>query len=106
MNTKTIQIAKDFSAFPAGRYRSDGNNSGQVFREDFLVPALQGYEQVIVNLDGTIGLGSSFLEEAFGGLVRECPFSLEQLRKKLKIQSSLESYADEIWDYISQAKRL
>lgn len=37
------------------------------------MPAIRevGAENISINLDGTYGYGSSFLEEAFGGLLRE-----------------------------------
>ena len=71
MSTQVISIAKDFSPTPAGRYRSDGPFPGEKFRDDLLLPALRkDTEPVTVELDGTAGFGSSFLEEAFGGLVR------------------------------------
>ncbi len=68
---KTIFV-KDFSEFPGPRFRSIGPDSGEEFRETVLIPAIQenGIENISVNLDGTCGYGSSFLEEAFGGLVR------------------------------------
>lgn len=72
---KTIKIATDFSSWGAGRYRSQGKWSAEVLREDHLAPALRGAKVVEVNLDGMMGMGASFLEEAFGGLVRECGFT-------------------------------
>lgn len=98
----TINIAKGFSDVPAGRYRSDGPFSGQRFREDHLVPALKQGGVVSVVLDGTEGFGSSFLEEAFGGLVRQHGFSAGELRKRLRIVSKDTGYADEVWQYIEQ----
>src|SRR5690625_6707889 len=71
MSKKTIfKIATGFSEFPAGRYPKDGPHNGETFRTEVLVPLLESHETVIVDLDGTDGYGSSFLEEAFGGLVR------------------------------------
>jgi hypothetical protein len=67
---KTISIARDFSKYPGGRYRADGPFSGEEFRERLLKKALDQSETVEVILDDTAGYGSSFLEEAFGGLVR------------------------------------
>ena len=43
---KTINIANDFSVFPGGRYRSDGEFSGEEFRDNILITALQKYQQV------------------------------------------------------------
>ena len=65
-----INVARDFSKYPGGRFYSDGPFSGERFREEFLVPALKTGFAVHVILDGTLGYGASFLEEAFGGAVR------------------------------------
>lgn len=100
----TISVAKQFSETPAGRYRSDGPYSGEVFREDFLYPALRSNELVEVNLDGTLGYGSSFLEESFGGLVRVNGMSMSELRKKLKIKSSRKFYEERVWRYVADAE--
>lgn len=102
MTTKLISIANDFSPFPAGRYRTDGPYPGEAFREDLLVPALKTFGEVTVDLDGTNGFGSSFLEEAFGGLVRQ-GFSLDKLKQSLRIKSSRQSYESRIWGYIQAA---
>jgi hypothetical protein len=87
----TIEIAKDFSRTPGGRYFSDGPFSGQMFRDRYLVPALQAAkrdgDRVVVVLDGTRGYLSSFLEEAFGGLVRECGFTRNELDQLLEVRS-------------------
>lgn len=70
----TLSIANEFSKYPAGRYPSDGPNSGERFREEFLMPqllsALRLGEQVEIVFDGIAGLPSSFLEESFGGVLR------------------------------------
>lgn len=70
-----INISKDYSKTPGGRYRKEGNYSGEDFREKVLIPnykrAIENGEKLRVTLDGGYGYGSSFLEEAFGGLVRE-----------------------------------
>lgn len=51
-----------------------------------------------------MGYGSSFLEEAFGGLVLKHKMKLSILRHKLKIKSDDEpSLVDEIWIYIDDA---
>src|SRR5690242_10408236 len=99
MTTRHISIARDFSPAPAGRYREDGPFPGEKFREELLIPALRESDEVVVDFDQTAGFGSSFLEEAFGGLVRK-GYSPEQLRRKLVIKSSRSSYAVRTWNYI------
>jgi hypothetical protein len=35
-----INIAKDFTRFPSGRFKKNGDTSGEGFREQFLEPPL------------------------------------------------------------------
>lgn len=67
-------ISKQFTKIPGGRYITDGNFSGEEFRDTVLVrlieEAMEKDEVVTINLDGTYGYPSSFLEESFGGLAR------------------------------------
>lgn len=105
MTTCTLNIAKDFSPNPAGRYLSDGPYSGEAFRENHLWPALQKCDEVTVHLDGAMGFGSSFLEEAFGGLVREHGQSLQSLKQKIRVKSSVKTYEARIWSYVADAAK-
>lgn len=87
-----ISIARDFSLYPFGRYPKDGRYSGERFREEFLWPALQRAEQVVVDLDGVRGgYGSSFLEEVFGGLVRSHGLSAEEVLEHVEIRSNTDA---------------
>lgn len=98
-----IVVAKDFSAEPAGRYEADGPFSGEVFRDRLLVPSLRKGGEVKVHLDGTEGYGSSFLEEAFGGLVRVSGFSRAFLAKNLILVSKDRLLILEITAYLDDA---
>lgn len=105
--TTTIEVAKDFSDVPAGRLKKDGPASGEGFRE-LLLAKLRSSDKVDVVLDGAEGYGSSFLEEAFGGLVRLGLFTADELKKRLNIIARSEPfkiYVTEIWGYIERAKR-
>ncbi len=95
---KTISVAEDFAHFPAGRYESDGPKSGAHLRK-MLAFELQFYN-INVLLDGTMGYGSSFLEEAFGGLAKESGFTSAQLHEKMKIEARDSSLLLEIWSYV------
>jgi hypothetical protein len=106
MNNRKIYVAKDYSDTPAGRFCTDGSYSGERFREEFLYPALIKYDHVEVNLDGTLGLGSSFLEEAFGGLIREKNMDISDVEKKLTIISSRKLYENRIFQYITDAQQV
>lgn len=101
----TISIARNFSRFPAGRFVTDGKYSGQACRENLIAPSLRSHEKVIVDLNGTLGYGSSFLEEAFGGLVREEGFFASDLHKRITFVADDPSLIEEIWSYIEDADR-
>lgn len=98
-----LNVAREFSRFPAGRFRSDGPWSGQKFREDVLVPALKEHVPVDIELDGTAGYGSSFLEEAFGGAVRELRLSRAEADRLIQLRSDDSSLLEEIKLYIADA---
>lgn len=100
---RVISIAKDFSVYPGGRTPDDGPYSGQEFRDQFLIPSLESREHVIVDFDGTRGYGSSFLEEAFGGLVR-CGYSRDDIVELISFSSSRESIIEEVQRYIDAAQ--
>lgn len=74
MNDLVLKISTDFCKSPGARYPEEGDFSGQEFRENVLFPIYQEAKRkgvgLIVDLDGTSGLGTSFLEESFGGLIR------------------------------------
>lgn len=104
----TINIAKDFSPIPGARYPIEGDYSGQEFRQTLLTPklkqAIEDNSLLIIDLDGTLGYGTSFLEEAFGGLIRTDKFQLEDIKKHIRILCNDDaSYIDEIETYIQDA---
>ena len=106
---KKVQIGKDYSDAPAGRYRTDGPFSGERFREDILIPELASNDVVEVDLSGVAGYGSSFLEEVFGGLVRIWNGTKVDLESKLRIVASdprKECYRLRVEKYMADAWRL
>lgn len=70
-----IKVSTDFSKTPGGRKKSEGTYSGEEFREKILSPkykeAIEKKQKLEINLDDCYGFPTSFIEEAFGGLVRE-----------------------------------
>lgn len=106
----TIRV-RDFAPSPGGRFVSDGEYSGEWFREEILAPALRKAsaesETLVVILDGTSGYGSSFLEEAFGGLIRLKRATPGVVRERLKIEANsplYRPYKALAEKYISSAK--
>jgi hypothetical protein len=96
IETLEISVAKNFSRFPAGIKKTDGPYSGEVFRE-MLTEALR-LSSVSVLMDGTMGFSSSFLKEAFGGLLTD--FTAKDLHERLLLTASDKSLITEVWGYI------
>lgn len=102
--SETINVAHDFSPYPAGRYRTDGPWNGEKFREDYLLPALKRGPVTIV-LDGVAGLPSSFFEEAIGGLIRS-GLSLDDLAENLRFEANsarMKGYPEQAKKYLLEA---
>ena len=71
-NEKTvINVADDFSDFPVGRDRRTNKYSGDRFRDELLLPPLRDNKIVEVNFYNMFACPPSFLDEAFGGLIRK-----------------------------------
>ena len=103
----TIDIGKEFSTVPSGRFRTDGPDSGERFREEFLRPAISEKGRISIRIDDTNGYHSSFLEEAFGGAVRLNYISASDFLDRLEIvydDDEFEMYKDLIEFFISDAK--
>lgn len=68
-------IAKEYTDIPGPRHISEGQFSGEDFRETVLIPLVEKAklqnEKILIDLDGGYGYPTSFLEEAFGGLIRK-----------------------------------
>jgi hypothetical protein len=110
LERQIIEVARDFSKVPGGRFARLGPYSGEEFRQKVLLPALRrarsGSGPVVVRLDGTAGYPASFLEEAFGGLVRLDGFTAEELRRILIIEAEAQRFQvrrDMAWSYIEAA---
>lgn len=101
----TLDVGRDFSRFPGGRYKQDGRFSGEVFRETLLLPALRREAKTRVVLDSTLGYGSSFLEEAFGGLAREHDITFSEFMEKCELVSEDQLLLREIQQYLLDASQ-
>lgn len=102
--TKTVKIkvSTDYTKTPGFRHKSQGEFSGEDFREKFLEEYFidPNDDRVIeIDLDGGLGYATSFLEEAFGGLARKFPNS--NCIDRIKIISTEEPYlVEDIMSYI------
>ena len=101
-----VNVAKQFARLPGFRFRRLGPNSGEEFRDRFLVEPLRAGKSVIVELDGVRGYGSSFLEEAFGGVVRQLDLTIEDALRRLQVETSVSSWRLDVEEYIKTAKQV
>lgn len=104
-----IEISQDFTRYPGPRYRAHGAYSGEQFREEILRRALRNAidtgSVLVVELDNVAGYGSSFLEEAFGGLIRH-GFTKDELDRHLKIVARTDRFKHHAYraqEYIEEA---
>ena len=107
MKQLTLVIATEFSATPGPRYERQGPDSGEKFREKLLLPKFDEAEKMgltlLVDLDGTAGYATSFLEESFGGLARAR--GKDKVRATLQIKSDEQPFLlDEVWSYVDEAE--
>lgn len=103
-----IKISTDFSRIPGARKPDEGDSSGEEFREKILRPklleAINKKEKLEIDLDGTAGLGTSFLEEAFGGLIRVDQLEYETIiNTMIFISKEDPEYIKEILSYLKEA---
>lgn len=98
-----VDVGLDFTRFPAGRTKTDGPFSGEAFRDKFLRPWLDRREPIVVKLDTALGYGSSFLEEAFGGLVR-LNYSADEILRLIRLETKDPFLKAEIQGYIESAR--
>jgi hypothetical protein len=101
-----LKISEEFSKTPGPRFRKEGAFSGQEFLEDILIKkfdeAIESKKILEIDLDGTYGYGTSFLEQVFGGLARK--YSIDIATDYLKFISEEEPYLiDDIKEYMKVA---
>jgi anti-anti-sigma regulatory factor len=92
-NAIEFSLGEDFSVFPGGRHCEDGEYSAECLKEHlFYLLEEHPSKTIILNLDGTRGVGSSFLHE----LVAHTQDSVLQ---KIVFTSTSKSYLQELTLY-------
>ena len=90
-----LVITEEFAQSPFGRYKStvlpkEQDSSGETFRTNLLAPklreAIENNDVLTVVLTGYNRYGRSFLDEAFGGLIRECGFTYDEIKQHLRYE--------------------
>lgn len=105
-----INIGADYSEDPAGRYYTDGPASGENFRENLLLKELSALgenEKLSIKIDGEVeAYGSSFLTEAFAGVVKYGYLRKSELLSKIEItydDPEFAFYESRILKYVDEA---
>lgn len=103
----TLKVAEEFTKTPGVREEIEGNFPGEQFLKEVLLlkfeQALKENIKLLVDLDGASGYPTSFLEAAFGGLVRHYK-SVQTVRDNLIFISKDDPYLiGDIEEYINDA---
>ncbi len=102
-----IKLSTDFSDTPGGRLIEEGEYSGELFRDTLLIQKFEEAEQnndyLEIDFDDCYGVGTSFLEEAFGGLVRH--YSKKGVMDRIRIVAvEDETIPGNIKKYVEEAE--
>lgn len=82
MNTHPIAV-RDWTRFPGGRFKHDGEHSGEEFREKYLEPHIKDDASFEIDFNGIFTVGWSFLDEALGYYVSK--MGVRTFRERFKI---------------------
>lgn len=87
---RVYKVATEFSIIPSGRQKKDGSATGEHFYEVLvkLLSEIPENDKVIINFDGVLTAGSSFLEESFGGLIRKNNINKKDFNNRILIESN------------------
>ena len=104
---KKLVISKVFSRYPVGRDELDGPDNGERFRREFLLPLLKHGDTVLISFEGVRMCNPSFLEEAFGGLVRVDKLRADDVLERVQFEqlsSSSNAYPKRATQFIKEAR--
>lgn len=106
MSTAEFSIARDYTPFPGPRFTRQGSFSGERLGQVLAKRLRSSPGRFRIILDGTVGIGSSFLDQAFGGLVSDHGFDARDLESRLDLVSEIDpSYVHTIRNSINRASR-
>lgn len=102
--TRTYRVAERFTEDLGHRFYTDGEHSGEEFREEVLIPeveeAIRLNEPIIFDFDGVYGMPPSFVEEAFGGLRRRKPAWISDIER---LVSARAEHSPKLWVWVNYA---
>ena len=99
-----IEVAKEFTTSPGGRYKEHGPFSGEEFREKLLHWLCEATnEPITIDFTDCYGTPPGFLEEAFGGLVRHNLCTKNYLRHSIILKGVRPEIEEDIVKYVEEA---
>ncbi len=103
-----LRIA-EFSKYPGGRFKKYGPHSGEEFRRERLLPAINGLkegEKLVIDLSDVYTFAPSFLDEAFCEPIRRKIVSYEDFIKKVDFKSDSENsvFVSMIRNFLEEAR--
>ena len=97
---KVLDLKDDFGPHCVGRYPSSGPQCGENLRNLIMLKLADG-DDLIINVNAYVH--ASFLEEAFGGLIR-AGLSYEDFDSRVFIRTDDDRLKKEILDYVKDAE--
>jgi hypothetical protein len=74
MNEAVLKLVESYPSYkyPGHRDKKQSDNSGEEFRDSILIPFINQNKDrsIVIDLSGAVGYPPSFLDEAFGGCIR------------------------------------
>lgn len=102
MTNKRYKFAEEFTKFPGGRFKKNGPFSGEMFRDDVLLPLIKEADVLEIDLTGVKGLPSSFLDESFGEVAKR--LGIDSVKARLKLECEDDPLmVDVIWAKMAKA---
>ena len=104
MATLNIANCGNGYRYQGPRFKRLGPDSGEEFRETYLIPWLRenaNDNELYIDFTGTIVFTPSFLEESFGGAIRQ-GFDIV---KKIQFKNIPQDIEKQVMRYIEQAKK-
>lgn len=98
----TLDVSK-YTDTPIGRNALDGPKNGADYRDRYVIPAFDEYQMVKLDFTNTMGTTPSFLEEIFGGIVREKILTPQELKIRTDVIYKYESVRRNVIKYINEA---
>ena len=98
---EVLNVAKDYNKILGGRWIKLGAFSGEDFYNNMLRPkylkAISEQSKLIIELDGTTGYPSSFLDQSFGELARQ--YGKDNVKSTIEFRSEIFAW---VADYITR----